>query len=279
MVTDRQIAALSDYVRKMTDGEIIYDVRDNREGAFSILKNDVYKLALRLSEQAALLRREKETLKDILYDISHQLKTPITSMTIMADLLEQEDLPTEKRREFVGNLQSGLTRMDWLVKSLLKLARLDAEAGELVACEVNAAELVEDAAANVRTIIEAKNQEVTTDVDGGLTIHCDRNWTTEALVNIIKNGAEHTPAGGRLAVSAGENPVCAWICVEDCGGGIDPDELNNLFKRFYRGRNSAKDSAGIGLAMSLAIMHKQNGDIEVKTERGKGASFTLKFFK
>ncbi len=158
MVTNRQIAALSDYVRKMADGEIIYDVRDNKEGAFSILKNDVYKLALRLSEQAELLRREKETLKDVLYDISHQLKTPITSMIIMADLLEKEDLPPEKRREFLGDLQSGLTRMDWLVKSLLKLARLDAEADKLVSGEVNAAALAEEAAAHVRTIIETKNR-------------------------------------------------------------------------------------------------------------------------
>ncbi len=116
-------------------------------------------------------------------------------------------------------------------------------------------------------------------IDGALTIICDKNWTAEALVNILKNAAEHTPKGGSLGISAGENPICAWICVKDAGGGIDPEELKHLFKRYYRGKTHEKDSAGIGLAMSLAIMQRQNGDIEVKTERGKGSSFTLKFYK
>lgn len=275
----RDIAALSDYIRTMADGELVYDIRDNTEGELSILKSDVYKLVMRLSEQTDLLRDEKIMLKDVLFDISHQLKTPITSLTVMTDLLEQEELPPEKRREFVGNLQTGLSRMDWLVKSLLKLARLDAGADPLKTETVNVHELAELAIDHIKTIIEVKKQFLTLEIDESLSISCDANWTTEALVNILKNASEHTPEGGSLILNAGENPICTWICVRDNGNGIGSADLPHLFKRFHKGRHSAKDSIGIGLAMSLSVMQKQNGDIEVQTEKGKGSAFTMKFYK
>ncbi|MDR1688141.1 MAG: HAMP domain-containing histidine kinase [Clostridiales bacterium] len=278
MVSGKKIKELSAYVRKMANGEEVYDIRDNKEGAFSILKSDIYKLAQRLLEQAAVLNEEKAALKDILYDISHQLKTPLTSLTVMADLLETDGLPPEKRSEFLANLQTGLSRMDWLVKSLLKIARLDSGEETLKGETVNIRDIVNFAASALMPVIKAKNQLFTADIDDYLTVVCDTNWTAEALSNILKNACEHTPEGGTITACAGESPLCVWISITDSGEGIDKADIPHLFKRFYKGK-SAKGSAGIGLAMSLSVMQKQNGDIEVKTEKGNGSVFTLKFYK
>jgi signal transduction histidine kinase len=278
MVRDKEIEKLADYVRGLANGEVVHDIRDNREGALSILKSDIYKLALRLSEQAAVLNEEKALLKDILFDISHQLKTPLTSLTVMAELLEREDLPHEKRLEFLGNLQTALRRMDWMVKSLLKLATVDAET-MLGRERASALEIIEQAVGQVSALTVPKGQAIAVEVPAGLMISCDTNWTREALVNILKNAGEHTPENGSIRVMAGENPVCAWISVKDSGEGIAPEDLPHLFKRFYRGRRSSKESVGIGLAMSLAVMQKQDGDIEAKSEKNGGAEFIMKFYR
>lgn len=274
----KKIAEMSDYIRKMSDAGFVYDIRDNAEGELSILKNDIYKLAARLSEQASLLNEDKATLKDVLFDISHQLKTPVTSLTVMADLLEMDDLPLDKRQEFISNIQIGLSRMDWLIKSLLKMAKLDAGTEELKHETVLIVEIAKQALNAVTVLIDIKNLKLKIKIDESLNILCDRNWTVEALVNILKNAAEHSPENGEIAIDAGENPLCIWVTVADCGSGIDPSDIPHLFKRFYKGKSTCKDSVGIGLALSLAIMCKQNGDIEVKSEK-TGSEFTLKFYK
>ncbi len=275
----RALIRLALAVRRMAGGDELIDMRDFREGELSILKSDIYALTLRLSEQAALLRGEKAALQDILFDISHQLKTPVASLTVMADLLERDELPAEKRREFVANLQAGLSRMDWLVRSLLKLARLDAGSEVLHAGEVAAAALADLAVSHLRAVLDAKSQRVDAAIDDALMIRCDRNWTAEALINLLKNASEHTPEGGRIELTAGENPLCAWLRVADSGSGVDPADLPHLFVRFYKGKASAKESIGIGLAMSLSVMRAQNGDIEVESKPGQGAAFTMKFYR
>jgi signal transduction histidine kinase len=277
MVRDKELEKLADYVRGLASGGLVHDIRDNREGALSVLKSDIYKLALRLSEQAAVLNEEKTLLKDTLFDISHQLKTPLTSLAVMAELLEREDLPAEKRREFLGNLQTGLRRMDWMVKSLLKLATVDAETA-LSLEKTDAREIIGQAVEQVSALTAPKGQTVAIEIPEALSIKCDIDWTREALVNILKNAGEHTPENGKINVSAGENPVCAWIGVKDSGEGVSAEDMPHLFKRFYRGRRSSKESVGIGLAMALAVMQKQNGDIEVKSTKD-GAEFVMKLYK
>lgn len=274
----KKIAEMSEYIRKMSDAGFVYDIRDNTEGELSILKNDIYKMASRLSEQAFLLNKDRAMLKDLLFDISHQLKTPVTSLTIMADLLERQELPPDKRHEFLCNMQTGLSRMDWLIKSMLKLAKLDAGTEEPKCESVFVTDLAEQANDAVTALMDIKNQRLETKIDESIKVLCDKNWTTEAIVNILKNAVEHSLENGTITFSAGENPLCVWVKVADCGGGIDPADLPHLFKRFYKGRGTSKDSVGIGLAMSLAIMRRQNGDIEVKSEK-TGSEFTLKFYK
>lgn len=271
----RKIAKLSSYLQKITHGEPVLDIRENTEGELSILKNEIYKAAVTLTEQADALHKDKLELSGALSDISHQLKTPLTSLGIMADLLENDNLPQEKRHEFIGSIRAGLDRMKWLVLTLLKLARLDADAAMLKCERVYLSALAEKALAPMLIPMEIKEQ--TYSVRGDDTeIICDPDWTTEALGNIVKNAVENTPDGGRVEISYGTNPLYNFITVRDNGSGIAKADMPHLFKRFYKGSSASRDSAGIGLAMSLAVMQRQSGDIEFSNDNG--SVFTLKFY-
>ena len=271
----RRIAELSDYLKRLSRGEKALDIRDNAEGELSILKNELYKVTAALGSQAGELARDKRELANVLADISHQLKTPLTALGVMADLLDDGDLPPEKRRDFLENMRTGLNRMEWLVLALLKQARLDADAVALRRESIPLSALAQRALAPLAIPIELREQTVS--VDGGDTdVICDPDWTAEALSNILKNAVENTPAGGHIRVSYGRNPLYAFISVRDGGPGIDKSDLPHLFERFYRGRGANPESAGIGLAMSLAIMRRQSGDIEAASDGG--GVFTLKFY-
>jgi signal transduction histidine kinase len=279
LINKREIEKLSADIRRIIDGQDV-DLRDNREGAFSILKNDVHSLANLKSEQIDVLQADRDAMKNTLADISHQLKTPLTSMMIMADLLEStlaQELPApDKQAEFVANIKTGLARTDWLVSSLLKMAKLDAGAVEFAHAKANSDEMIELALEPLQILLDVKNQRVT--VGGETELVCDKRWTVEALTNILKNASEYSPEGGKIRTQSGENPICAWIAVTDSGTGIPNTEIASLFKRFEGSRSER--GYGIGLPLAFAIMRGQNGDIQVDGgASGEGATFTLKFFK
>lgn len=272
----RKISELCGYLQRITLGETGLDIRDNAEGELSILKNEIYKAAAALTERSDALQKDKLELARALSDISHQLKTPLTSLGIMADLLEDDNLPPVKRREFLTSIRAGLDRMEWLVLSLLKLARLDADAAALKSESVPLSLLVNKALTPMLIPMEIKGQTYSLEGED-VSVTCDTDWTAEALGNIVKNAVENAPEGGRVAVTYGENPLYAYITVRDNGQGIAREDLPHLFKRFYRGKGAGRDSVGIGLAMSLAVMRKQNGDIEAANDNG--SVFTLKFYR
>jgi signal transduction histidine kinase len=274
MTSNRKLKELSENVRRIIDGQTV-DLRDNREGVFSILKNDIHTLATLKNEQVDALQADKIALKETLADISHQLKTPLTSMLIMVDLLET--VPSEKQAEFIDNIRTSLMHTEWLVSTLLKMAKLDAGAVEFTRAEVSSSEIVHLALEPLQILLDIRNQSVSVD-STDITITCDRRWTAEALTNILKNASEYSPVGGVITVSVGSNPICLWISVSDSGSGIASSDIPKLFKR-YKGSRSEK-GYGVGLSLSLAIMHGQNGDIEVNGgSDGSGATFTLKFYK
>jgi len=271
----RRIAVLSDYLQRLSNGEKALDIRDNAEGELSILKNEIYKVTTVLTEQAESLHEDKAELAKALSDISHQLKTPLTALSVMADLLDDEALSPEKRHEFIDNLRTGLARMDWLVLTLLKLARLDADATELKRSDIRLTELINKSLAPMLIPIEIRGLSINLQGEDAIIV-CDPDWTAEALGNIFKNAVEHTPQDGSITVTYGINPLYSFMNVHDGGAGIDKDDLPHLFERFYRGKNANPSSVGIGLSLSLAIMQKQNGDIEV--ENNNGAAFICKFY-
>jgi signal transduction histidine kinase len=275
----KDIERLSGYLRKIYSGDYSLDIRDNVEGELSILKNEIYKVTLILSKQAELLKTEKEQLADAISDISHQLKTPLTSMTVMTDLLNKDNLAPEKRKEFTKNLELSLKRMEWLLTSLLKLAKLDAGTVKFKKELVEVGDLLGQVTRPLLIPMELKEQKLTVRGEAGITFLGDKGWTAEALINILKNCIEHTQNGGEITISFEENPIYTEIIIKDNGDGIDKEDLPFIFKRFYRGKNASEDSVGIGLAMAKSIITSQGGDVSVSSEKQEGSSFCVKFYK
>ena len=272
-IKKQEIEALSANIRKIIDGQDV-DLRVSREGVWNILKNDIHTLAGLKNEQVTVLKQDRDTLKDTLADISHQLKTPLTSMMIMADLLETA--PADRQAEFLQNIKLSLARTEWLVSALLKMAKLEAGAVAFVPESVHTAELIELALEPLRIQLELKNQRVT--ASGETVLHCDKRWTAEALTNILKNASEHSPDGADIRVESGRNPICAWVAVTDRGAGLETAQIAKLFRRFEGSDSGA--GFGIGLPLARAILRGQEGDIEVAGGgKGEGATFTLKFYQ
>ena len=274
----RQIEKLSEYLRKIRQGEHSLDIRDNKEGELSILKNEIYKVTTILSEYNEKLKDDKLFLSNQLADISHQLKTPLTSMMVMTDLLKDENLPIEKRKQFTSKISSQLKRIEWLVASLLTISKLDTGVIEMKKESVLADDLIVSSLEPL--LIPLEIREITYLVSGGENIiYCDKHWTVEAIINILKNCIEYTNNGGHLEITASDNPLYSEIKIKDTGVGIEKEDLPHIFTRFYRGKNSSNDSVGIGLSMSRSIIQKQGGDITVESELGRGSTFYIRLYK
>jgi len=270
IIHKKEITTLSADIRRIIDGQAI-DLRDNLEGRLSMLKNDVHTLSGRLNEQANNLQKEKAAMANTLADISHQLKTPLTAMMVMVELLE--NAPPEKRAEFISNLKQGLTQTEWLANALLKMAKLESGSVDFAPVHIPVSELLNTALAPLRILLDIKDQRV--NLTGEAVFHCDKNWTAEAITNIVKNASEHSPKGSTIEIAAGTNPISQWLSITDTGDGIRRTDMKNLFKRF----SGSQKGIGIGLALALAIMRGQDGDIEVHSDgESCGAMFMLKFY-
>jgi signal transduction histidine kinase len=272
------IEELSKYIRRLDSGDYSLDIRDNGEGSLSQLKNDLYKITVRLREQAQILKREKLRLSDAIADISHQIKTPLTSLSVLADLLSG-DPPEADRRTFVEQLRPQLGRIQWLITALLKLSRLDAGTAGLKREPVNILRLIEHAIEPLRIPMELKGQQITVRGDPSAGFQGDFQWSAEALTNLVKNGVEHSQEGGRIEISFRANPLYAEIQVTDHGEGIASEDQPLIFNRFFRGKNAGEYSIGIGLALAKAIFLEQGGDITVASQPGQGTTFTVKVFQ
>ena len=270
----RQIAALSAYLSGVYGGGRALDIRDNTEGELSVLKNDLYKITVTLQEQADQLAKEKGFLADALGDISHQLKTPLTSALVMTDLLADPTLPDDRRRDFLDRLTRQLERIRWLVGALLKISRLDAGAVTLQKAPVKLSDLIRKALEPLGIAMELQGVRCDVTCPADARWVGDEAWTVQALQNILKNCVEQMPKGGVLRVRAESDPLACRITVEDTGGGIAPDDLPHLFERFYRGKSAGPESVGIGLALAQAIVTEQGGRITAENH-GPGARFTL----
>lgn len=213
------VVGLSAYLQQIEASDYSLDVRDNGEGSFSLLKNDLYKVTVRLREQAELLQKEKTALSNLITDISHQIKTPLTSMGVLADVLA-EDPPEEDRRAFVERLRSQLGRIQWLVAALLKLARLDAGTAAFKSEPVDVRRMIQRALEPLQIPIEIKSQRLESHGDDGASFKGDFNWSAEALTNVVKNCVEHTPEGGKIEIRYSMNALYVEIIVSDNGAGI-----------------------------------------------------------
>ena len=274
----RDIKDMTDYVYHSSEGREYQMKNKNQEGQMGLLKTELMKMTTVLKEKVALLHSEKIFLNDTISDISHQLKTPMTSLMLLTDLM-YNDLDKEKKIEFLDRTNAQLSRMDWLIKSMLKLSKLEAKVIDFKTDKVNINELIRRSISPLSVPMELKNISLNINGDKEASYIGDIEWSSEALGNIIKNCVEHTKEGGTLDITYEENPIYSEIIIKDNGEGIDKDDIQNIFKRFYKGKNSKSDSVGIGLAMAKSIIESQNGDIYVKSKKNRGSEFHITFHK
>lgn len=273
----REIHHLTDYLQRVAHGDFSLEIRNNQEGELSLLRSELHKVVLRLSEQRDQIDRERQALADAISNISHQLKTPITSMVVMTDLLRSQDLDPAKRQEFTRSINSQLQRIEWLVSSLLKLAKLDAGVITFRQQPVEVEELLRTALGPIQIPLDVKDITVEMELDQQSPLLCDAQWTAEALLNVLKNCMEHTPEGGTIRIQVQENPLYTQMVILDSGPGIDRRDLPHIFQRFYRGSDAAEGSVGIGLAMARSFLEGQNADITAAP--GPGGHFIIRFYK
>jgi len=283
---EKQIEEMVIYLTKLQDGLELPELTKCKEGQIGILQSELYKLIVLLQEQSSIAKKEKNYLAEMLSDISHQVKTPLTAVTLMADLLKEPGLSEEKRLKFVGNIDRQISKITWLIRNLLTLSQLEADVLQLKKERVLVRDILHKASQPLEILADIKgvtlytglNDSENTPQEDNIFIVCDEEWTAEAFSNIIKNCIEHTPEGGKVRVTATQHNFATDICIRDNGSGIAKEDLPYIFKRFYKGKHGAKDSVGIGLAMARQIILRQNGVISAESEEGAGTAFYLKFY-
>lgn len=275
---NKKIKNLSTYMNNILNNNYSLDIRDYEEGNLSNLKNDIYKMTVKLKEQSDLSQKEKKYLEEVLSDISHQLKTPLTSMYVINDvLLSDKKIDDSKKQEFLMKNRKELERIEWLVTSLLKMSRLDSGSEKIIPKETKLDDLIRKTVTPLEIPIELKNQHLILDYDKNIKLNIDLNWTTEALINILKNAHEHTKENGTIQIKVKDTVIYTEIEIIDTGEGISTTDLPHIFERFYKGKTN-KESIGIGLNMAKKIINLEKGDIKV-ISNSNGTTFNIKFYK
>lgn len=275
----KDISYLSYQLDKILHGNERTNFTMDREGELALLSSEIYKMTVRLQEQSELLQKDKDYLSSAIADISHQIRTPLTSIHMILPRLRQEELSIEQKGKYVREINRLLTRIEWLITALLKMARLESGTVIFEQASIPVTELIQKAIAPLEILIEVKGLLLELAIAPDACFTGDIPWTVEAIGNILKNCIEHTPDKGTLKVMASENPLYTEIKITDTGPGISPEELPHLFERFYKGNNSNPENAGIGLALSHMIIKRQNGTIKAKNISPHGIEFHIRFFK
>ncbi|WP_288528762.1 sensor histidine kinase KdpD [uncultured Eubacterium sp.] len=268
---------LNDYLSLVCKGIYDMNIDDNTEGELSILKNNLYKVITLLQSQNEYLKNDKLYLADSIADISHQLKTPLTSMMVMCELLENEENP-DKRQEFVSVINNQLSKMKWLITNILKISKLDADATEFKRDEVSILSVLDDSLKPFALTAELKNVAIQNSAND-FVFNGDESWTFEAVSNIVKNCLEHTNDGGKITIASELTNLYNKLTISDNGCGIAEEDLPHIFERFYHGKNSSKDSVGIGLALAKTVFEKENASVTVESKQGRGSVFEIRFYK
>lgn len=273
---EKQIKQISQQVNAILFQQKDIYIPYYKEGTLSFLESEIVKLVNRLSEQNRLLLEDKIILKQSLEDISHQMKTPLTSLNLVHERLKMAE-GTEKKK-LLKEQQLLLDKIEWLVITLLKIAQIDSNTVTFQKENISQKELYIKLVKPFEIQLELKDISIELEADQTYIEDIDILWTLEALSNIFKNCIEHTEQGGNIKIMMNNNPLYSEIIIQDNGNGIDSEDLIHLFERFYKGKNATQQSVGIGLSLSHMIIEKQNGTIAVENTY-PGAKFTIHFYK
>lgn len=249
------------------------------EDELSILKNEIYKTTIMLKEAAENSSKDKLNLKKSLEDISHQLKTPLTSILVMLDnIIEDSNMEEKIRNDFIVDIKRNVLNINFLVQSLLKLSKFDANTVHFVKQENDLKTIVEESIKNVSTLCDLRNINIKLNIKENSKIICDDKWQIEALTNIIKNAIEHSKNNSNIIINIENNNVYSMIEVIDFGEGIAKKDIKHIFERFYRCKNTKTDSIGIGLALAKTIIEEDKGTISVESNKLE-TKFIIKYYK
>lgn len=273
---DRQMEQLSQCIDQALYGRDGALLSACQEGELAILQTQLQKLLVKLRQSSARDQEDKAFLRDSIADISHQLRTPMTSLNLIAAMLPEVGGDSVRQRELQQQLNQLLQRIDWLVDALLNLAKIDAGTAYFRRNTLDAAQVLRQAAEPLEIAREIRG--ITLQVTGSGSYTGDGAWSAEALGNILKNCMEHVPQGGKILVEISQTPLYTQLCLQDTGPGFAPDDLPHLFERFYKGHNAAANSFGIGLALAQRIISAQNGTIRAQNAPEGGALFTVRFY-
>lgn len=275
---NKDIEEITKLIDKINHRNYELDISENSEDELSALENEIYKTTLMLREETDNSLKDKIELKKSLEDISHQLKTPLTSILInLENLMDNPDLNQEKKDEFLREIKRKTYNIKFLIDALLKLSKFDVNTIKFNEKEVFIKELIDSSIDNVLALADLKNVKINIEGDEQSKITCDLKWQVEAVTNILKNAIEHSKENSEVKICYETNNVYSKISIKNYGDEISEKDLKHIFERFYKGENSSDDSIGIGLALSKAIIEKDNGRIEIKVNSGETV-FLIKYF-
>ena len=280
LIQEKELKEINEYIKEVNNKNYSLKIEDNKDGELSRLRNELYKTTVILREAAENSEEEKEKLSIAIADISHQLKTPLTSIRIMLDnISDNPDMPQEIREDFIQDISKQVEHMSSLVISLLKIAKFDAGAIKMENEEIDAKKLIDSVINNLAILIEIKEIEVITKIDEKAIFIADYKWQQEALTNILKNAIEHSQPKSNIYIIVENTSIFLKIRIKDEGQGIEQKDLKHIFERFYRAKNCNEDSIGIGLSLAKTIIEQNNGYIKATSEVGKGTLFEIKYIK
>lgn len=267
------------YIEQINRRNYELEIDTISEDELSILKNEIYKTAVMLKEAALNSNKDKLNLKKSLEDISHQLKTPLTSILVLLDnLIDEPDMDSSIRNDFIIDIKRNVININFLVQALLKLSKFDANTVHFIKKENDLEMIVKEAIKNVSTLCDLRNINIKLNTLENAKVECDAKWQIEAITNIIKNAIEHSKDNSNIIINIDNNRVYSKIEVIDFGDGISKRDIKHIFERFYKGENATSNSIGIGLALAKTIIEEDKGTIAVESNESN-TKFTIKYFK
>lgn len=276
---DKEIDKITKYLEAINDKNYTLKIDENSEEELSILKNELYKVTVMLRENASNTLKDKINLKRALEDISHQLKTPLTSILIILDnLIDNPEMEYQTRVEFLHDLKRETTRIQSLIQSILKLSKFDSNTIQFIKQDIYLKQIIDEAIKNTGSLADLKNIKINVEGNKKIKLNCDLLWQIEAITNILKNCIEHSKENTQIDIKYNNNSVYSYITITDYGEGISKEDLPHIFERFYRGKNSSNESIGIGLSLSKTIIESNNGIVSVESNSDK-TTFIIKYFK
>ena len=277
---DNEIEKIIKCLEKINQKNYEIDINDVSEDKLSILKHEIYKTTVMLKENTEKANQDKINLKNSLQDISHQLKTPLTSSIIMLDnIIDDLENDIEIKPEFIKKVKKNISKISFLIQSILKLSMFESNTITFIRKEIPVKKIINSSIENIENLCDLKNIKIVVKDRSKNKIYCDYRWQVEALTNILKNAVEYSFNDSIIIVEVDKNNTYTMIKIKDFGKGMSEDETINIFKRFYKGKNSSSDSNGIGLSLAKAIIEKDNGRVIVNSLKGEGTTFSIKYFK